>query len=115
MKEEEIIDSVVAQKDRISIDVSDIREEIETCRTDAAWKELPLSAKIRVLIKERLEQIKTLKSSLAPHHEPDATVLLKRMAAGKRPEDGELLEVAQKTGIREEELIQLRSRLFPKG
>lgn len=52
------IDSAVAQKDRISIDVSDLREEIETCRNDAAWAELPLSAKIRVLIKERLEQMK---------------------------------------------------------
>lgn len=49
----------MAQKDRISIDVSDLREEIETCRNDAAWSELPLSAKIRVLIKERLEELKT--------------------------------------------------------
>jgi outer membrane murein-binding lipoprotein Lpp len=51
----------VAQKDRISIDVSDLREEIEACRNDAAWSELPLSAKIRVLIKERLEQLKAEK------------------------------------------------------
>ncbi|MBD1864543.1 MULTISPECIES: hypothetical protein [Trichocoleus] len=53
------IDSAVAQKDRISIDVSDLREDIENCRVDAAWTELPLSAKIRVLIKERLEQLKS--------------------------------------------------------
>ena len=59
MKEDLTIDSSVAQKDRISIDVSDLREEIETCRNDAAWSELPLSAKIRVLIKERLEELKT--------------------------------------------------------
>lgn len=58
MKEDETIDSAVAQKDRISIDVSDLKEEIETCRNDAAWTELPLSAKIRVLIKERLEEMK---------------------------------------------------------
>lgn len=50
-----------------------------------------------------------------PTNEPDATVLLKLLAGGKRPEDGELLEVAQKTGIREEQLIQLRDRLFPNG
>jgi len=61
MKEDKTADSAVAQKDRISIDVSDLREEIETCRNDAAWSELPLSAKIRVLIKERLEQIKAEK------------------------------------------------------
>lgn len=58
MKEGLTIDSGVAQKDRISIDISDLREEIETCRNDAAWAELPLSAKIRVLIKERIEQMK---------------------------------------------------------
>lgn len=58
MREDLTIDSAVAQKDRISIDVSDIREEIETCRNDAAWSELPLSAKIRVLVKERLAEIK---------------------------------------------------------
>lgn len=61
MREDQPTDSAVAQKDRISIDVSDLREEIETCRSDAAWSELPLSAKIRVLIKERLEQIKAEK------------------------------------------------------
>ncbi len=63
MREERPNDSAVAQKDRISIDVSDLKEEIETCRNDAAWSELPLSAKIRVLIKERLEQIKAEKKT----------------------------------------------------
>jgi hypothetical protein len=58
MNQDVLNDVAVAQKDRISIDVSDLREEIESCRTDAAWTELPLSAKIRVLIKERLEQLK---------------------------------------------------------
>lgn len=54
---QELMNDAVAQKDRISIDVSDLRQDIETCRNDAAWTELPLSAKIRVLIKERLEQL----------------------------------------------------------
>ena len=56
---QELMDDAVAQKDRISIDVSDLRQEIENCRSDAAWTELPLSAKIRVLIKERLEQLQS--------------------------------------------------------
>jgi len=50
---------VSSQRGRISIDVSDIRQEIEQCRDDIFWSELPLSAKIRVLIKERLAQLKT--------------------------------------------------------
>lgn len=47
----------VGQRERISIDISDIREQIEQCRDDVAWSELPLAAKIRVLVKERLAQM----------------------------------------------------------
>jgi hypothetical protein len=46
----------VAAKGRISIDVSDMREEIENFRGDESWKELALAAKIRVLLRERLKQ-----------------------------------------------------------
>lgn len=45
------------QRGRLSIEIEDIRERVELCRSDVAWKELPLSAKLRVLIKERLEQL----------------------------------------------------------
>lgn len=48
----------VAQKGRIPVDVSDLRDEIESCRNDAAWAELPLAAKVRVLIRERLDHMK---------------------------------------------------------
>lgn len=51
------MDSDMAQRGRIPIDVSDLKEEVENCRSDAAWAELSLAAKIRVLVKERLEQI----------------------------------------------------------
>ena len=52
----------VGQRDRISIDVSDIREQIEQCRDDVAWSELPLAAKIRVLVKERIAELEADKS-----------------------------------------------------
>jgi hypothetical protein len=48
----------MAQKDRISVDVSDMREEIDTCRSDVAWQELSLAGKIRTLLRERLNQMK---------------------------------------------------------
>ena len=48
----------VSQKGRIPVDISDMRDELETCRNDAAWKELPLAAKVRVLLRERLDQMK---------------------------------------------------------
>ncbi|WP_143467626.1 hypothetical protein [Leptolyngbya ohadii] len=56
--EEDVLGESVAQKGRIPVDINDMREEIEECRDDAAWRELPLSSKIRVLIRERLDQIK---------------------------------------------------------
>lgn len=70
--EEELTIDAVAQKDRISIDVNDIRKEIESCRSDVAWSELPLSAKIRVLLRERLEELKSeqLTSSAGDKEEP---------------------------------------------
>ncbi|MBD2091453.1 hypothetical protein H6F67_16540 [Microcoleus sp. FACHB-1515] len=48
----------MAQKDRISVDVSDMREQID-CRTDVAWQELSLAGKIRTLLRERLDQMKS--------------------------------------------------------
>jgi hypothetical protein len=53
----------VGQRDRISVDVSDIRDQIDACRDDFAWTELPLAAKIRVLLRERLEQIASEKGA----------------------------------------------------
>ncbi|MFM7447333.1 MAG: hypothetical protein ACKO24_01890 [Leptolyngbyaceae cyanobacterium] len=61
----------VGQKDRISVDVSDIKKDIETCRTDAAWVELAMTAKIRVLIKERLDQILSEKESRSQSTQQD--------------------------------------------
>jgi hypothetical protein len=45
------------KRDRLTIDISDLREDIETCRQDAAWQELSLAGKIRTLVKERIEQL----------------------------------------------------------
>lgn len=43
----------------------------------------------------------------------DAAALLQLLASGKRPTDGEVLVVANESGIDEEELLKLRERLFP--
>ena len=52
----------VGQSDRLSVDISDLRERVENCRDDVAWGELPLAAKLRVLIKERLDQLEAEKT-----------------------------------------------------
>jgi hypothetical protein len=45
------------KQDRLTIDIGDLREDIEKCRQDAAWEELSLAGKIRTLVKERIEQL----------------------------------------------------------
>jgi len=45
------------KQDRLTIDIGDLREDIETCRQDAAWQELSFAGKIRTLVKERIEQL----------------------------------------------------------
>jgi hypothetical protein len=57
------VELFVGQRDRISIDISDLRDRIEACRDDFAWAELPLAAKVRVLLQERLEQVEAEKGS----------------------------------------------------
>lgn len=55
--------SLVGQQNRISVDIEDIREQIECCRDDFAWKELPMTAKIRVLLQERIAQLQAEKQT----------------------------------------------------
>ncbi len=44
-------------QDRVTVDLTDLRERIEDVRSDPAWKELSLSKKVRILLQERLDQI----------------------------------------------------------
>jgi hypothetical protein len=45
-------------KNRFSLDIDDIRDRIEKVRTkNIWWQEMSLSAKIRTLIIERIEQL----------------------------------------------------------
>lgn len=44
----------MSKADRVSIDITGLRDHIESYRQDTLWKELPLSKKIRVLIQEGL-------------------------------------------------------------
>lgn len=46
----------VAAKDRISVDISDIKDRIEKFRDDPAWRELSMAGKIRALVIEKLEE-----------------------------------------------------------
>jgi hypothetical protein len=46
----------VAARDRISVDVNDIKQRVESFRSDAAWRELSLAGKMRALVIEHMEQ-----------------------------------------------------------
>jgi hypothetical protein len=54
-------------KNRFSLDIDDIRSRIENVRTkNIWWQEMSLSAKIRTLIIERLEQLEEEGRSTLP-------------------------------------------------
>lgn len=45
------------QRDRITLDITDLRERIETALSEPLWKELSLSRKIRHLLLVYLDQL----------------------------------------------------------
>ena len=52
------------QKNRFSLDIDDIRQRIEDVRAQHVWwTEMSLSAKIRTLIIERLDQLESEKKA----------------------------------------------------
>jgi len=55
------VNELVAAKDRISIDISDIKEKIDAYRSDPAWRELSMAGRIRAMIIEKLEEKEVLK------------------------------------------------------
>jgi hypothetical protein len=57
-----LIDDEMPRKNRFPLDIDDIRERIENCRTDVAWGEMSLTAKIRTLILERIEVLEAQSS-----------------------------------------------------
>lgn len=47
----------MASRDRLTLDIADLRDRIESVRSDTSWAEMSLAQKLRVLIRERLEQL----------------------------------------------------------
>lgn len=45
----------MSKPDRVSIDITGLRDQIEGCQRDPIWKELTLTKKIRILVQEALE------------------------------------------------------------
>lgn len=102
----------MAAKDRIGVDISDIKEQIESCRNDAAWRELSLAGKVRTLTIERLEilraggsvaeQSETLEmllgflNYLIDHSDHDGYSLSEISKILGRPNDKALLALVQK-------------------
>lgn len=55
------MNELVAAKDRISVDINDIKERIDAYRSDPAWRELSMAGKIRSMVIEKLEEKESLK------------------------------------------------------
>ncbi|HEY9831284.1 MAG TPA: hypothetical protein V6D26_11945 [Stenomitos sp.] len=49
------------KRDRISIDLGELRERIENVRDDTAWQELTITQKIRTLIRDQLDALEKRK------------------------------------------------------
>jgi hypothetical protein len=48
--EKRVEECAMSDRDRISINIKDIREPVESFRSDAAWRELSLAGKIRSMV-----------------------------------------------------------------
>ncbi|MBD1847011.1 hypothetical protein H6F89_27110 [Cyanobacteria bacterium FACHB-63] len=57
MSEDILFDSM--PKERLSIEIGDLKDRVESCRNTPAWRELSMSGKLRSLILERLEEIES--------------------------------------------------------
>ncbi len=57
------------KRDRISIDLGDLRERIENVRDDTAWHELTITQKIRTLIRDQLEALEKHKKGKSSNGE----------------------------------------------
>jgi hypothetical protein len=86
---------MATKRDRYPIDIGDIRDRIEQCRIDASWSEMALAQKIRVLLKERLEQ---LEAQLSNPITPPGRVL-KAIAQGQVISQEDLQAAAIDLGI----------------
>lgn len=104
---------------RTTVNLSSLGGRIENLRSDNAWKALTLAKKVVLLLGEYLELLEknpTLANQSqdsAKYKDGEATAFLQFLATGKRPTDAQIIEAAHETGITEEELMELRDRLFP--
>ena len=57
------------KRDRISIDLGELRERIENVRDDTAWKELTITQKIRTLIRDQLDALEKRKKGKSSNKE----------------------------------------------
>ena len=55
-------DKAAKKRDRITLDISGMRERIEVARSDPSWNRLSLNKKIQVLLEERLNQLEAEQS-----------------------------------------------------
>ena len=114
----------MANRDRVPVDVVDIRSEIEAFReNDVVWKELPMAQKLRALILERIAIAKkerersqlpapNFKCLLLSNYDrlsthPKIGNRLKALAGGEPPTETEKLRIALELGVAEDIIDRL--------
>ena len=68
----------------------------------------------RITIAHALEEAIGLYLQIKQPNEVDSSAFLKMLAQGKRPSDAEISEASEALEVTEEELLDLRDRLFPR-
>ncbi|MUG93766.1 hypothetical protein F7734_15610 [Scytonema sp. UIC 10036] len=89
---------------RTTLNLSDLSDRIERLRSDSAWKILPLSKKVIVLLTEYLNLLESEKSLQKKDSTDDSN--------SQRPSDADYISAAREVGISEELALKLRDRLF---
>ncbi|MBP5973586.1 hypothetical protein HW132_12770 [Brasilonema sp. CT11] len=106
---------------RTTLNLAELSDRIERLRSDSAWKILPLSKKVIVLIQEHLSMVESSDKAATENKDSindskeSLVRFVKGLAEGKTPSDADCISAALEAGIDKELTLSLRDRLFDRA
>jgi hypothetical protein len=109
------------EKQKLTVDLTGLKDDIESCRHEIWWQELSLNGKIRSLLRERVDQLQKEKQAL-PYPNFKCLLLanldrlstnskveprLQDLLSGVSPTEAELLRIALELNLNEDVLDRL--------
>lgn len=105
----------MAERDRTTINLTSVKERIENLRSDNAWRALPLSKKVVLLLEEYLDQLQASQpreSSDARQRDGEIALLCwQKVIQGEIPTSPELIKLAAVLDADPSELRQKITKL----